>query len=973
MSTTAMKTPLHKINLKICFSVAFWILLNALTGERVSAQNVGVNNPNPNPKAILDLTSSDKGMLTPRMTQAQRQSMFPVPDAASKGMIVYQTDATEGFYYYDGANWNLLSSDAKGWSTTGNAGTDPVVNFLGTTDNKDLVIRTNNAESIRVKNDGKVGIANSLPVQKLDVTGNINVVADSNYRIGNNRVLSVKGTGNLFTGTFSGTNNTTGYNNTFVGDSAGFAATTGYSNTAFGKNALRSNNGTWNTAVGVRTLQANTIGFSNTGVGIGALEKNTEGYRNTAVGGGALEQNTLGVQNISVGYFALKENTTGSWNSALGSYSLMKNTTGVENVAVGHSTLYNNLTGSKNMAIGNGAMQENTSGYENVAVGVWSLNKNTTGNRNVAVGNFSMKNNTTGIYNVGIGYNALESNTTGNANIAIGFDANKTNTTSGQNVFIGHEAGKNNSGWNNTVIGYQSGVNITGDFNSYYGIWSGNLNSTGHRNTFLGAVAGAENTTGSWNVFLGTDAGQKNTAGNSNVYIGFEAGLNSTTVGQNVFIGQRAGRDLTTGDNNTFVGTHAGMVTTTGYNNTFVGKNSGTANTTGFENAFFGGYAGWKNTTGSDNAFFGRDAGLNNLTGNGNAFFGEVSGINTTSGNANTFIGQAAGTQNTTGSNNVALGQNAQTGAALTNAVAIGANSSVTTSNSLVLGGTGANAVNVGIGTTAPAFPLSFNNNLGDKISLWGSPGNTYGLGMQAFLMQIYSGTAADDIAFGYGGSASFTERMRIKGNGNVGIGTNAPTSKLHIVGDAISVPLRIQNTLNNGYSGAHFHDNAGVIKGHLGYGNAGAGSLANKFYIGTTDPEPTVITTDDVERVRVDATGNVGIGTTAPTTKLEVNGFTKLGSDAPAIKVKKLTATTSLSQGTTITINTGIASAKILSVDVLVEYSAGALVPPTYNQSAGYEFNFYVTGGVIYIITKNGNSASILGKPVRALVTYEE
>ena len=68
-----------------------------------SAQNVGINNPTPHGKSLLDLTSTDKGLLAPRMTQAQRLVMFPAADASAKGMLVYQTDITQGFYYYDGA------------------------------------------------------------------------------------------------------------------------------------------------------------------------------------------------------------------------------------------------------------------------------------------------------------------------------------------------------------------------------------------------------------------------------------------------------------------------------------------------------------------------------------------------------------------------------------------------------------------------------------------------------------------------------------------------------------------------------------------------------------------------------------------------------------------------------------------------------------------------------------------------------
>jgi len=94
----------------------------------------------------------------------------------------------------------------------------------------------------------------------------------------------------------------------------------------------------------------------------------------------------------------------------------------------------------------------------------------------------------------------------------------------------------------------------------------------------------------------------------------------------------------------------------------------------------------------------------------------------------------------------------------------------------------------MGIGTSTPRFPLTFASTVGDKISLWGgssSPAaNHYGLGVQGSLLQIYTPTSGDDIAFGTGRSGSFTENMRIKGNGRVGIGTSTPTADLTVNGN---------------------------------------------------------------------------------------------------------------------------------------------------------------------------------------------
>ena len=90
------------------------------------------------------------------------------------------------------------------------------------------------------------------------------------------------------------------------------------------------------------------------------------------------------------------------------------------------------------------------------------------------------------------------------------------------------------------------------------------------------------------------------------------------------------------------------------------------------------------------------------------------------------------------------------------------------------LNGNGYFKSNLGIGNLTPQFPLSLNGTLGDKISLWtdGTPTH-YGFGIQPGLLQIFSKTDVDDIAFGYGNSISFAERARIKNNGEFGMELN--------------------------------------------------------------------------------------------------------------------------------------------------------------------------------------------------------
>lgn len=65
------------------------------------------------------------------------------------------------------------SGGSSGWSLTGNAGTTAGTNFVGTTDNIDLVIKTNNSERLRVLGTGEIGVGTTTPNTQLDLTGDL--------------------------------------------------------------------------------------------------------------------------------------------------------------------------------------------------------------------------------------------------------------------------------------------------------------------------------------------------------------------------------------------------------------------------------------------------------------------------------------------------------------------------------------------------------------------------------------------------------------------------------------------------------------------------------------------------------------------------------------------------------------------------------------------------------------------------------
>ncbi len=104
----------------------------------------------------------------------------------------------------------------------------------------------------------------------------------------------------------------------------------------------------------------------------------------------------------------------------------------------------------------------------------------------------------------------------------------------------------------------------------------------------------------------------------------------------------------------------------------------------------------------------------------------------------------------------------------------------------------------------------------------------------------------------------------------------------------------------------------------------------------------------------------------------LEVNGYTKLGSDAPKIKMKKLTGTTGNTEGDITNITHGLTVSKIIGCQVLVTQSSNNLVPPVFTAVVEHEYDFFILASVVRIVLTTTNSGSILNGAITVLLTYE-
>jgi hypothetical protein len=297
-----------------------------LTAVNSHAQ-VAIGTATPHSSAQLDITSTTKGLLMPRMTAAQRTAI----GSPAAGLLIYQTDAPAGIYVYSGGVWTIL-------------GVTGVTSLDGLTDAK----------------AGGANFSNSLLIGH-QTTGTLSS-ADRNIGIGIGALSSItQGDDNIAIGYQALTSNSTGNQNISIGRQSMLGNVSGSSNTAVGLETLESNStGHHNAAFGHLTMISNSTGYQNAAYGQEAMQGNDNGNKNTALGAESMYNNSSGSFNIAIGFGAMGSNTTGSNNTTVG-YNADVSSSALTNAsAFGNGAI---VTASNKIQLGNTSVTAvNTSG-----------------------------------------------------------------------------------------------------------------------------------------------------------------------------------------------------------------------------------------------------------------------------------------------------------------------------------------------------------------------------------------------------------------------------------------------------------------------------------------------------------------------------------------------------------------------------------------------------------------------------------
>lgn len=514
--------------------------------------------------------------------------------------------------------------------------------------------------------------------------------------------------------------------------------------------------------------------------------------------------------------------------------------------------------------------------------------------------------------------------------------------------------------WGNVTLG-------TARTNNFFSLAS----SGSVQNTAIGNAALQNNSVMYANTAVGFGASQNNLTGHSNTALGHSA-LNSNKNGAYaVAIGKDALLNDTAAEQTVAVGGNALYWNNNRYGNTAVGTNSLFYNSNpdlgvltasqGIQNTALGHSALFSNRRGSGSVAIGYQAAYSDTAAEGIIAIGRAALYNNKAGKSNIAIGDSALFENNApytpqeGSHNIGIGSKALMKNRFQANVAIGTDA-LRNNNGYQ---------NTAIGNYVMQSCLRCDYNIALGPAMQSSKSGRFNIALGLALSR-----SDGEYNIALGNQAIFKD---LTGNNNIAIGKNT----LHETnGGNDNVAIG---------SGAGYSNTTGNSNVFIGQQSGGVAKSFSKLYIGSyTGFSHSVDSLNTLIYGDFAADSLLLNGKTTIRNNAVVKGFTKLGGygdEVPAIKTKKIigyNTPTSANPNTFTYVPHGVTASKILSVSVLVDVIGGYQFLPHSTQTGYlYTVNTDPNGGgapnIAVGVKTAAESASVMGRPIKIFITYEE
>jgi len=187
------------------------LFLTLLISTTVLSQGVGINTDgsSPNSSAILDVKSTSQGILIPRMLQSERSSI----SSPASGLLVYQTNGTSGFYFYDGSTWVRLASGTEASYTAG----------TGISVASNTITNTSPDQTVTLTGGGSTTVTGTYPNFTVNSTDNNSGGSVTSVGLSLPSIITVSNSPITTSGTLTGTLANQSANTVFAGPTTGSA------------------------------------------------------------------------------------------------------------------------------------------------------------------------------------------------------------------------------------------------------------------------------------------------------------------------------------------------------------------------------------------------------------------------------------------------------------------------------------------------------------------------------------------------------------------------------------------------------------------------------------------------------------------------------------------------------------------------------------------------------------------------------